>query len=454
MAQALEAYRDATGTTWSKHPAVAGALRVVAGAVRGTAADGLYLASLDPASNDYAIEWGCRELPLEPVATGWAGVALRYDATTDTGFLVRWNRSDQLQIVRRQLGVETILAQGAQLGGSTEVIYRAEIAGNLITVGLAGTPFVPIISASISAGGIDPTPPGLGLPFGPFGLMLTNTTINTTGTTGMNFTVDNVQETLLLARIQAFRDLGLRGIVHMTGGLPSLNFLDGVNPPFNLATWKLRMDVYRANPAVAAAVAAAVTDGVLVANCLIVKPHDSSWGPDGSITKAMLDEMAAYAKAIFPTLPQGVASDGRYDWRTGETYSVVDWIHYQYSWDRPTGDTGNCARFRDLCLARAAIDGTKTLFSLNVLDGGVSGATCPLPSTGGGGTIAGLCSMTPTQINDWGLILMQPDGLGRRGLGLTLSDYRTEFFGRPANTTSFAALAAEAARHAPGGLLR
>ena len=36
---------------------------------------------------------------------------------------------------------------------------------------------------------------------------------------------------------------------------------------------------------------------------------DKTWGPAGTMTKARVDDMCAYVKAIFPTLPVGVGHD-------------------------------------------------------------------------------------------------------------------------------------------------
>ena len=101
------------------------------------------------------------------------------------------------------------------------------------------------------------------------------------------------------------------------------------NGKFDLAKWKTRMNTLN-TATIKKAVADGVADGTIVANKLIDEPEIPSWG--GVLTKSMIDQMASYAKAIFPTLPMGITHGaGGFTWRSAERYKVLDWVGVQYS---------------------------------------------------------------------------------------------------------------------------
>ena len=81
------------------------------------------------------------------------------------------------------------------------------------------------------------------------------------------------------------------------------------------------------------------------ANKLIDEPENPKWG--GVPTKSMIDQMATYAKRIFPTLPMGIghAASG-FKWRCGERYRVLDWVVVQYVVRYNDGDVAALAGAR------------------------------------------------------------------------------------------------------------
>ncbi len=107
--------------------------------------------------------------------------------------------------------------------------------------------------------------------------------------------------------------MGATARVHVTHG------------KFDLAKWKARQNRYD-TPEIRAAVEAGFRDGTVLMANIIDEPHHQSWG--GVPDKALIDEMAAFVKRIFPMLPVGLSI--RWDWLPGERYKVVDFIVTQY----------------------------------------------------------------------------------------------------------------------------
>ena len=91
----------------------------------------------------------------------------------------------------------------------------------------------------------------------------------------------------------------------MTGGATDSYTTNG---QFDLAKWKKVLNTYN-KTTIKNAVATAVMDGTLIGNQLIDEPETKRWGT--VLTKALIDQMAVYAKTIFPTLPMGVNHAGR-----------------------------------------------------------------------------------------------------------------------------------------------
>lgn len=325
--------------------------------------------------------------------------------------------------------------------------------------GAPGTPAHDTLSAPDTTGGSDttngpdsastpdtvtapapPTPPPTpvsytGLPFGPTGLW-TETRLNWGPgpfTASQNYIV---ADTVIL-QIEAARSHGQRLVLAMAGAAGEAeNYL--TNGEFDITKWMQRMDSYRV-PAIQEAVAAAVADGTVIGNMLIDEPETKRWGT--MITKAMLDQMATYAKQIFPTLPMGVNhGPPAARWRSSERYRIVDYVLYQYAhWVT----AGNIAAWRDEVLKQAGKDGVTPMLSINVLNGGVQDRsdswTCSGAGQAGRGTYWPNCRMTPDQVREWG------EALAPHGCYLMLWRFDREYMSDPANEAAFQDLASQAA---------
>jgi hypothetical protein len=148
-----------------------------------------------------------------------------------------------------------------------------------------------------------------------------------------------------------------------------------------------------------------------------------------------VDSLCGYARAMFPTLPQGVFQN--YGLARDSAYRVCDFITSQYRTAK-----GSLTDYRDGALALCRRDRHACSFSINILDGGIpvkrtpgqtsyAAGDCPLSTTGGRGTYFPNCRMTAQQVRDAGRIL------GTAGCFLTAWRYDSAFMASPANQQAF-----------------
>jgi PKD repeat protein len=280
-----------------------------------------------------------------------------------------------------------------------------------------------------------------GTPFGIFGLWATSTKVPDPGLALFNASHDNVGPGDLLNQISAARAKGVHLLLAMTGGSHEQFKTNGV---FDLAKWQAAMDAFN-TPAIKSAVADAVADGVIIGNSVMDEPfqadqgttyREKSWGPVGTMTKARVDGLCAYNRRIFPTMPQGVFHDAT-AFEPDSSYHVCDFIITQYALRK-----GAVATWRDEGLAVGRRDKIAIVFSLNILDGGQQDkiGVWDCPNTGGLGTYAPNCHMTPQQIRDWGKVLAPA--------GCTLLSWRYDaaFMARPENQAALSDVAITASQ--------
>lgn len=320
-------------------------------------------------------------------------------------------------------------SRGTQQVGSNLDHGAAPVAG----------PAGPQVSAQEAA----TTPPRQkGIPFGLFGTW--DGTDLRPGSEVLTLTYGMERPGTILARIAYARSRGLRMVTVMTGGGRARYLTDGA---FDMEKWKAVMDRFDA-PDIKAGVAQAVADGTLIGNVVMDEPFNqggrgnekNSWGPRGTMTKARVDQMCGYAKAIFPTLPEGVFQD--YRLAKEATYHSCDFITSQYR-----ASKGSLEEYRDGALELCKRDHLACSFAINVLDGGTpvkkqrgqddyGPGDCPVPSTGGKGTYFPNCRMTPDQVREAGKVL------GPSGCFLTGFRYDEEFMANPENQKALRDVAA------------
>ena len=263
-----------------------------------------------------------------------------------------------------------------------------------------------------------------GVPFGPYGLYA-NTTEFEWGPAPFTTSLDNAGfPNAIVNRINAARQQRHRLVLAMTADR-SLYITNG---KFDLAKWKSRLNTLN-TATIKQAVADGVADGTIVANKLIDEPESPSWG--GVLTKSMIDQMASYAKAIFPTLPMGIThGSAGFTWRSGERYKVLDWVGVQYVYNY---NNGNVAGWRDEVLSFAKANGVAPLFSLNILNGGLRDKTgaWDCPNTGGKGTLSTFCRMTADQVRTYG------KAAGPYGCAMLMWKYDDPFMSKSDNVSAF-----------------
>jgi hypothetical protein len=276
-----------------------------------------------------------------------------------------------------------------------------------------------------------------GVPFGPFGLWGSYTSV-LWGPAPFTGSQSFVDASGIVTLINSARYKKQRLVLAMAGGA-STNYT--TYGKFDLAKWKKKMNTYNTST-IKNAVAAGVADGTILGNSLIDEPETVRWG--GNITKPILDQMATYAKAMFPTLPMGVNHTTLYaTWRTSERYYKVDYIYSPpLAWN--TLQLGSSiSAWRDKVLARASTDGVQIVWGLNPLGGGYRDNDndgkweCPLTTTQGQGSYYPLCRMTANQLRDWGRTLIAATS----GCLMLLWQYDKTYMSRTDNQQAFRDLA-------------
>jgi hypothetical protein len=267
----------------------------------------------------------------------------------------------------------------------------------------------PVAVTDADAPGAVPVQPGgplasvtyVGLPYGPVGLWTLNK-LNW-GPAPFTGSTNYINADTVILQINAARNKGQRLVLAMTGG----SYVDyTTNGQFSMTKWKSAMNTYN-KTAIKNAVAAGVADGTIIGNQLIDEPETSRWGT--VLTKPMLDQMAAYAKSIFPTLPVGVNhGPPGYKWRSNERYTKVDYVRYLYAWYITSGDV---VAWRTAVLAQAKLDGVTPALAVNILNGGVKDKgdgyyDCAGPTQGDLGTRYPNCTMTADQLRSYGKALL------------------------------------------------
>jgi hypothetical protein len=259
-----------------------------------------------------------------------------------------------------------------------------------------------------------------GIAFGPFGLWKSAKIADTGPFTGSHNYTD---ASSIIMQINNARSKNHRLVLAMTGG-PSSRYT--TRGRFDWSKWKRKMDTFNSS-AIRRAVAAGVMDGTIVGNALIDEPETAQWGP--GMTKAVIDKMATYAKALFPTLPMGVnQGPPAYRWRSSERYRKVDYVVNQYAW---WVTSGNVERWRQEVLAQARRDGVTPAFSLNILNGGVQdrkGWDCR--GTGGKGIRYPNCRLSSEQVRTWAKTL------GASGCVMVMWKYDRAFMSKASNVAA------------------
>ena len=156
------------------------------------------------------------------------------------------------------------------------------------------------------------------------------------------------------------------------------------------------------------------------------EPPHPTWG--GRLTKATVDSMAAYCKALFPFMPCGVSVTHR--WRPNERYHLVDFIISQ-TWM----EKGTPAAFRDSAVAMARRDGVALVLAFNLFGAARSPGCEPRRDQ---------CLMRPAEVREWGRTFVSEP----YACAVTMWHYEPKMWARPEYQAMFRDVASVANQRA------
>ena len=165
---------------------------------------------------------------------------------------------------------------------------------------------------------------------------------------------------------------------------------------FNLAEWKTRIDAYRDVD-----LAPYVTEGLVLAHFLLDEPGAiRTWG-GRPVSRAEVEEMAAYSKSIWPALPTVVRATPAWLLSGDTTYQHLDIAWAQWAGPEHGAGSGRTPEeFRDEQVALAKQLQLGLVFGLNYLDGGDGSSGIP-----GTGANPSWWQMSPAELVRVGTVL-------------------------------------------------
>ena len=214
---------------------------------------------------------------------------------------------------------------------TTMSLYRARVGRLLAAAGLAGVMAGCGASDRLTSVG-DPrganglpeaasTPPSFAstsLPGIPFGTWALPTEAFSDVYTGAMRVID---PNLLLKELAAIKARGGRVVLMFAGN--EENFKD--HGHFSLSMWKSRVDRFKGVD-----FSSYLDDGTVIGHYLIDEPNDPANWSGAPVSGAVLDEMAAYSKQLWPKLPTVVRVDPSYLARSNVQYKALDAAWSQY----------------------------------------------------------------------------------------------------------------------------
>ena len=186
-------------------------------------------------------------------------------------------------------------------------------------------------------------------PFGPVGLWDTPTTVSW-GPKPFTFSQNSNNPSSIVTQISTAAQHGQRLVLALARPTRTIPPAEGSTSPSGRAHERLQHHGHQERHG-GGGVRTAPSSGT----CSSTSRRPS--GGAGASTRGSMDQLASYAKNIFPTLPQGLNhGPPGYKWHTEQTYKVVDYVLYQYNWWVTTGDVN---AWRSTVLARAKADGVR-----------------------------------------------------------------------------------------------
>lgn len=254
-----------------------------------------------------------------------------------------------------------------------------------------------------------------GIPFGTFALP--------SGMYGSIYTGGHVnpeQPEYLLSRLAGIRSAGARVVLALAGGPAKFTNADGT---FNFDLWKARVDRYSGIE-----FTSYISDGTVLGHYLIDQPNCSTcWGGQ-AIPPDMVEAMAQYSKAIWPTMTTVARADPT--WLEG--YSG-QYVYLDAGWAQYVARKGTVESYLAANVAAAQSEGLGLIVGLNLFDGGPDGS-----------------QTSAKQVKTWGATL-----LGSSYTCAFISwKYDSAYFSRSDIQSAMEFLSSKAKRHAPSSCQR
>jgi hypothetical protein len=177
---------------------------------------------------------------------------------------------------------------------------------------------------------------------------------------------------------------------------------------FSIAKWEQRVDRFRGLD-----LTAYIAEGTIIGHFILDEPQDPTNWNGHRVSPAQIEEIAAYSKQIWPTMPTVVRAFP--DYLAGSQYPHLDAIRIQY-----------LDRFAPLdSFIEAQVEGAKALGlglvgGLNVLNGGSKDSGIP-------GRRVGKNAMSADEIRSWGGRFLSEPYL----CGFLMYQYDETYFSRP-----------------------
>ena len=208
-----------------------------------------------------------------------------------------------------------------------------------------------------------------------------------------------------ISRLNDFRSNGL-SVVHSLSGFHNQLLTDG---QFDIDKWKALVDM-----SYGLGIESYIEDGTIQAHYVIDEPTwPGSWGD--TVTSDVLDELCAYSKAYWPTLPCVIRDEPLHliDHAAGRDTpwpGGYNWEFLDAAWGQYAARKGSVANYRATQAAAANTLDIGLVFGLNWRDGGDGSSAITHP-----GTPANWWVCTPAEVTTYsqGLIfneLLNPSG--------------------------------------------
>jgi len=260
------------------------------------------------------------------------GAAVQLTAVDSTGLTVSASWSSSAEAVARISSTGLVEAVASGTATVTALYNRGKASRSVQVSDPAGSASMPFGPKQLPAGQFG-TPPW-------------------TGAYVNSGTVTKLQTMMALAQ-----QYGVHLIVKLAPAHHAM--LNRTTGCFDIDLWKQAIDKLKPF-----AFAPYVANGTVIGAELVNEPHASDWclSEPRRLTKTEVEEMAVYAKAIWPTLPVGA---GRSDWVLANApWAHLDFAHSQYHMRK-----GDVVAWREQTISEAKAAGVGHLMSLDYLAG-------------------------------------------------------------------------------------